>query len=120
MTSDQKQFWKTIKVLTHRKSTIPTLTLDNEVFSEDCDKARALNPLILDLIGVQCVCKHDYISGLDIYSSRYYKVKSHLHHGSMLTLYYDCQINLALKCKYKTDIYCEWFSAIMSRTYWMY
>ena len=43
MTSDQKQFWKTVKVLTHRKSTIPTLTLDNEVFSEDCDKARALN-----------------------------------------------------------------------------
>ena len=43
ITSDQKQFWKTVRVLTHQKSTIPTLTLDNEVFSEDCDKARALN-----------------------------------------------------------------------------
>ena len=50
-------------------------------------------PLILDLSGVQCVCRH--ISGLDIYSSRYYIGKV------TLILYYDCQINLALNASTK-------------------
>ena len=39
----QKQFWKIVKVLTSQKPTIPTLALGGKLFSEDCDKARALN-----------------------------------------------------------------------------
>ena len=42
-TKDQKQFWKTVKLLSVQKSMIPTLTQNSTVLSNDLEKARTLN-----------------------------------------------------------------------------
>ena len=41
--TDPKQFWKTVKHLSVKKSMTPTLTLNYTVLSNDLEKARALN-----------------------------------------------------------------------------
>ena len=55
-TSDAKNFWKAIKLMTKQDSTVPTLVYNGLTFEANSDKANILNTYFHDCFNKECTC----------------------------------------------------------------